>query len=273
MFFSSLNQHYDIIICVYWFKLISQVSDVAHGPLVFIKYLFKNNISTTTSVHTDEISLITFHTIMCKNALVLSTTWLKTHDINIHNTSLSYESLELVLTVTVPQIQVLFFLHGKTCWHSGGHCHRVLLPLHPSSSDDTMLFSVDTFSKMSSSEPSISLEIPHLLNGWWCRLAGHPNNQRSVGTLLTILVFAGSLLVKDLSPFNIQSFRFFQRRHFMGLLMLTSKGCRMLVMPLGIITGYILNLRSAVNTIDIATSCCLTSLTYMNFSSSSSILG
>ena len=34
MFFSSLNQHYDIIICVYWFKLISQVSDVAHGPLV-----------------------------------------------------------------------------------------------------------------------------------------------------------------------------------------------------------------------------------------------
>ena len=115
MFFSSLNQHYDIIICVYWFKLISQVSDVAHGPLVFIKYLFKNNISTMISVLTDEISLITFHTIMCKNALVLSTTWLKTHDINIHNTSLSYESLELILTVTVPQIQVLFFLHGKTC--------------------------------------------------------------------------------------------------------------------------------------------------------------
>ena len=36
MFFSFLNQHYDIIICVYWFKLISQVSDVAHGPLVYI---------------------------------------------------------------------------------------------------------------------------------------------------------------------------------------------------------------------------------------------
>ena len=34
MFFPSLNQH--IIICVYWFKLISQVSDVAHGPLVLI---------------------------------------------------------------------------------------------------------------------------------------------------------------------------------------------------------------------------------------------
>ena len=32
-FFSSLNQCYDIIICVYWFKLLSQVSDVAHGPL------------------------------------------------------------------------------------------------------------------------------------------------------------------------------------------------------------------------------------------------
>ena len=35
MFFFSLNQHYDIIICVYWFELFSQVSDVAHGPLVF----------------------------------------------------------------------------------------------------------------------------------------------------------------------------------------------------------------------------------------------
>ena len=34
VFFSSLNQSYDIIICVYWFELFSQVSDVAHGPLV-----------------------------------------------------------------------------------------------------------------------------------------------------------------------------------------------------------------------------------------------
>ena len=34
MFSTSLNQHYDIIICVYWFKLFSQVSDVAHGSLV-----------------------------------------------------------------------------------------------------------------------------------------------------------------------------------------------------------------------------------------------
>ena len=33
-FFSSLNQCYDIIICVYCFELFSQVSDVAHGPLV-----------------------------------------------------------------------------------------------------------------------------------------------------------------------------------------------------------------------------------------------
>ena len=34
IFFSSLNQRYDIIICVYCFELFSQVSDVAHGPLV-----------------------------------------------------------------------------------------------------------------------------------------------------------------------------------------------------------------------------------------------
>ena len=34
--FFSLYQGYDIIICVYWFQLISQVSDVAHGPLVLI---------------------------------------------------------------------------------------------------------------------------------------------------------------------------------------------------------------------------------------------
>ena len=33
-FFSSLNQHYNIIICVYWLELFSYVSDVAHGPLV-----------------------------------------------------------------------------------------------------------------------------------------------------------------------------------------------------------------------------------------------
>ena len=38
-FFSSLNQRYDIIICVHLFELFSQVSDVAHGPLVLIIYL------------------------------------------------------------------------------------------------------------------------------------------------------------------------------------------------------------------------------------------
>ena len=36
MFISSLDQCYDIIICVYWFELFSQVSDVAHVPLVLI---------------------------------------------------------------------------------------------------------------------------------------------------------------------------------------------------------------------------------------------
>ena len=34
---SSLYKCYYIIICVYWFELFSQVSDVAHGPLVFLK--------------------------------------------------------------------------------------------------------------------------------------------------------------------------------------------------------------------------------------------
>ena len=38
MFFSSLNQCYDMIICVYWLELFSQVSDVAHGPLVYKFY-------------------------------------------------------------------------------------------------------------------------------------------------------------------------------------------------------------------------------------------
>ena len=33
-FFSSLNQCYDIIICVKWFELFYQVNYVAHGPLV-----------------------------------------------------------------------------------------------------------------------------------------------------------------------------------------------------------------------------------------------
>ena len=36
--FPCLNQRYDIIICVYWFELFSQVSDVAHGPLVYLRY-------------------------------------------------------------------------------------------------------------------------------------------------------------------------------------------------------------------------------------------
>ena len=34
VFFSSLYQCFYIIICVYWFELFSQVSDVALGPLV-----------------------------------------------------------------------------------------------------------------------------------------------------------------------------------------------------------------------------------------------
>ena len=50
VFLSSLIQRYDINICVYWFKLVSQVSDMAHGPLVFCSFALsiihnvKNNI-------------------------------------------------------------------------------------------------------------------------------------------------------------------------------------------------------------------------------------
>ena len=37
---SSPNQYYDLIIallkCVYWIKMVSQMSNVAHGPLVFV---------------------------------------------------------------------------------------------------------------------------------------------------------------------------------------------------------------------------------------------
>ena len=38
-FFSSPYQLCDIIECVYEFELVSQVSDVAHGPLVAISLL------------------------------------------------------------------------------------------------------------------------------------------------------------------------------------------------------------------------------------------
>ena len=41
-YFFSPNQRYDIIICVYWFELFSQMSDVAHGPLVSSE-IFKFN--------------------------------------------------------------------------------------------------------------------------------------------------------------------------------------------------------------------------------------
>ena len=40
----SLNQHYDIIICVYRFELFSQVSDVAHGPLFQFSIFYNHNI-------------------------------------------------------------------------------------------------------------------------------------------------------------------------------------------------------------------------------------
>ena len=33
-FFPSINQRYDIFICVYWFELFSNVSHLSHGPLV-----------------------------------------------------------------------------------------------------------------------------------------------------------------------------------------------------------------------------------------------
>ena len=48
VFFSSLNQRYDIIICVYLFELFSQVSDVAHGPLVIAKISYE--IPSTVSL-------------------------------------------------------------------------------------------------------------------------------------------------------------------------------------------------------------------------------
>ena len=50
-FFSYPNECYDIIIalhrCVYQFKRVSQVSNVAHGPFVFSFYFFQHNSSET----------------------------------------------------------------------------------------------------------------------------------------------------------------------------------------------------------------------------------
>ena len=53
MFFPSLNQH--LIICVYLFKLISQVSDVAHGPLVV--YWDKSVESFSCSNPVDKVNV------------------------------------------------------------------------------------------------------------------------------------------------------------------------------------------------------------------------
>ena len=47
--FSSLNQLYEIIICVYRFELFSQVSDVAHGPLVEKNFNLANNLWTVSA--------------------------------------------------------------------------------------------------------------------------------------------------------------------------------------------------------------------------------
>ena len=56
MFFSTLNQRYDIIKCVFWFEMFSQVSDLAHGPLVLkigfgIPDIQKTNYAISTGAH------------------------------------------------------------------------------------------------------------------------------------------------------------------------------------------------------------------------------
>ena len=56
VFFSSLNQRYDNIICVYWFELFLQVSDVAHGPLVSI---YHKDFSTTKLLINSTITVQT----------------------------------------------------------------------------------------------------------------------------------------------------------------------------------------------------------------------
>ena len=59
-YFSSPNQRYDIIICVYWFELFSQVSDVAHGPLVYFirpSWFFKVS---------EAIENLVFYCVYCK---------------------------------------------------------------------------------------------------------------------------------------------------------------------------------------------------------------
>ena len=55
-FFSSLNERYDIIMCVYWFELFSQVSNVAHGPLVILQQLYSRlgNKTLITWLHGEQ---------------------------------------------------------------------------------------------------------------------------------------------------------------------------------------------------------------------------
>ena len=53
MGFFSLNQHYDIIICVYWFEMFSQVSDVAHGPLLLV-------LELASKVHTKFVRIVIY---------------------------------------------------------------------------------------------------------------------------------------------------------------------------------------------------------------------
>ena len=71
MGFSSSNLRYDMIVCIYLFKLFSQVSDVAHGHLVLKNSLLSIHPIVFTEIRINHASLI-MKTIFKQGKLFLS---------------------------------------------------------------------------------------------------------------------------------------------------------------------------------------------------------
>ena len=69
-FLSSLNQSYEIIIFVQWFELFSQVSDVAHGPLVIIPRNWECSWNICKGAHYTSPQFVFLCWIICKTSCV-----------------------------------------------------------------------------------------------------------------------------------------------------------------------------------------------------------
>ena len=112
LFFSSLNQRHinDIFICDYWFELFSQVSDVAHGPLVNenTRYFMRFKIGPMNNLSVVSYSYGSAHIIVrclsCINIFFLESL------LNLICNTCSKERPDIINFMThIPSEQLIYF--------------------------------------------------------------------------------------------------------------------------------------------------------------------